>query len=319
MSSYTRAQTVTMVASRTDPSALHSQIGGVYADDRARVPLPDASDALPTVEIVALSDILIHEVHDPKRAAPLVDALQRDGMQRHPVILARNPGGPLVHLDGANRLAALQQLNCLHVAAQVLDYADPHAVSLDVWLHLAPMTEHELLRAARAWKRTLLVKQPPAAALNTLQQGNTTAVIIFDNGNAYQLVAGKELAERVDAMGQLSELYADVTEREILPPGETLTGIRSLLRQHPQAHACVIFAPLTKTDVLTVAWKLGVRLPAGITRHEISCGRVLGVNVPLSLLQANLPTSNKTLQLQTLLATRRQRRYVEPTLVYEEY
>lgn len=301
------------------PTTRREPLISTHRDDSLGYAPTGSSAQATTVEIVALDDILIHEVHDPTRAEPLAQAIRKDGIQRNPVILARTQNSPLVHLDGANRLTALRQLGCPHVAAQVLDYADPHAVTLDIWLHLVPTTENELLTAAESWAGTHLRSHSPQAAIAALNQPGTSAAIIFASGSAYTLVSGAELTDRVVAMARLTALYSNQTEREILPPGDVLTGVRTVLKQHPRAQACVVFAPVSKTDVITLAWKLGRQLPAGITRYQIRCGRVLSVNVPLELLQADLSPSKKTLQLQGLLATRRRRHYSEPTVVYEEY
>lgn len=274
----------------------------------------------PSLAVVPLEGILVHEVHDPTRASPLADVIARDGMLRHPVTLARNRYGPPVHLDGANRIAALRQLGCRHVVAQMVDYDDPAAVRLEAWLHLTYLSRSGLLEAAEGWPHCEVEGLRAERAVEMMAQGRATAVVLFENGEAFTLLSGMGLADRVETMRQLTELYAAHTIREVLPQGDTLAGMQELLAGNShQANACIAFAPLSKADVITLAWNMGTQLPAGITRHIITCGRILNVNAPLSLLQADLSAGEKTARLKEMLACRRRRVYHEPTIVYEDY
>jgi len=92
---------------------------GAAAPRQPTLPAPVGAPAtIPeALDVVALDDILLHEDADTARADPLVQALERDGVQRHPVILAHTPEGSLLQLDGANRVTALRRLRCRHVVA----------------------------------------------------------------------------------------------------------------------------------------------------------------------------------------------------------
>jgi hypothetical protein len=284
------------------------------ADHRGPMHFPSS------LAVVPLEGILIHEMHDPTRAGPLAEAIARDGVLRHPVILAYNRYGPPVHLDGANRITALQQLGCRHVAAQMVDYDDPAAVRLETWLHLTCLSRAGLLEAAEGWPQCEVEGLRAERAVEMMAQGRATAMVLFENGEAFILLTSMGLADRVETMRQLTELYAAHIIREVLPRNDPLAGMRELLISNShQANACVGFAPLSKGDVITLAWNMGTQLPAGITRHIITCGRILNVNVPLSLLQADLPAGEKTVRLKKMLACRRRRVYHEPTIVYEDY
>ena len=87
---------------------------GAAAPRQPTLPAPVGAPAtIPeALDVVALDDILLHEDADP-----LGQALERDGVQRHPVILAHTPEGSLLQLDGANRVTALRRLRCRHVVA----------------------------------------------------------------------------------------------------------------------------------------------------------------------------------------------------------
>lgn len=302
----------------TLPPALASPGSGDYP-----LPMDDSSQApvyAPSVlQIVDLHSILLHEVHDPTRAEPLGERIVQDGMQRHPVILAHNRYGPLVHLDGANRIAALAKLGCRHVAAQIVDYADPSAVTLDTWLHLARFQAQDLLATAETWNCCALQPAVAEQALELIGLGQAAAAIVFRDGRAFVLLSGMGLADRVEAMQHLIDAEHGPVVREAMPQSDVLDRMCHLLNASADANACIAFPTLSKADVITLASNMKALLPSGITRHIISCGRVLNINVPLSLLQADLPGEEKTRQLTELLARRRQRVYTEPIIAYESY
>jgi hypothetical protein len=270
-----------------------------------------------SLEVVALYDILLHEEYNAARAEPLAQAMARDGMQRHPVIIARDLHGVLLHLDGANRITALQQLGCSHIAAQVLDYADPSAVQVDTWLHLTSLCHDEFLATAAQWHTCRVEPCTPLHALAQVTRGQSVAGIVWSHGEAATLHSSRGLADRVAAMRQLVALYENPLQRETLPATGMLSGVQALLSHMPQAKAAIAFAPMSKAEVMTLTLLMGLRLPAGITRHLITCGRLLHVNAPLSLLRSELSADEKTAWLQAHLAKQCRRFYAEPTIAYE--
>jgi L-serine kinase (ATP) / ParB family transcriptional regulator, heme-responsive regulator len=302
----------------TLPPALASTDSGDH-----RLPLNGSSPiqvhAPSMLQIVDLQHILLHEAHDLSRAEPLGARIAQDGMQRHPVILAYNRYGPLVHLDGANRIAALAGLGCRHVAAQIVDYADPCAVTLDTWLHLARFQAPDLLATAASWRCCALHATTAEQALELLSRDQAAAAVLFRDGHAFALLSGMGLADRVEVMQHLIDAQRGPVVREAMPQADVLTGMRDLLNTNVDADACIVFATLSKADVITLASNMKALLPSGITRHMVSCGRVLNVNVPLSLLRSDLPGEEKTRQLSEMLAKRRQRLYTEPIVAYESY
>ena len=276
----------------------------------------DPAGLFSSIEIVALDEILILEKFDPTRAIPLTKAIARDGMLRNPVIIARSAYGPLVQLDGANRLTALRELGCTHAAAQIVDYANPN-ITLDTWHHVVELEPHQAQQAADQWHNCRLETMTPEAATAALSQHRTTAIIVYASGEAQVVVTGLGLADRVRAMQQITNLYLPSIGRAVLDGADPLRHMRRILARKPRNSACVAFAPLSKGDVMTLV-DMNLRLPGGITRHMVN-GRVLGVNAPLALLQdEHLSTEEKTARLRDLLRDRPIRRYDEATVVYED-
>jgi hypothetical protein len=149
--------------------------------------------------------------------------------------------------------------------------------------------------------------------------GQATAAVVFRDGPAVVLLCGMGLADRVEAMRQLISMQRTAVVREAMPKTDVLGKMQHLLETRSDTNACMMFAALSKADVITLAWNMKALVPSGITRHIISCGRVLNINVPLSLLQSNQSTEEKTRCLDDMLAQRRQRIYTEPIVAYEAY
>jgi hypothetical protein len=82
-------------------------------------------------------------------------------------------------------------------------------------------------------------------------------------------------------------------------------------------NARVHFAPFTKQDVLDVVIDRGILFPSGVTRYLITCGRILHVDVPLTLLRSPCSLAEKMHEFHRHLATRHRRLYEEPTIQYE--
>lgn len=272
-----------------------------------------------TLQLIPLDQIIVHEIHDASRTTPLVTAIQHDQMQRNPIIVAQTSDGSFLHLDGANRIAALERLNCRHAVAQVVDYDNSQAVTLDTWTHLSNLEPRQLLAAGENWVAYTLKSVSAETAVQMILDAAVAAAIWFASGEAFVLACEMTLANRVLGTRQLLDLYASSIQRETFPHTDHVTGIQNFWTQYPERQACICFLPFAKIDIVELAWSLNLRLPAGVTRHTILSGRVLSVNVPLSLLKADLTTAQKTEELQQWLCSRRRRVYAEPTIIYEDY
>src|SRR5262245_6294904 len=145
-----------------------------------------------TLAVIPRAAIRLHEDYDTSRAMPLVQAMARDGVQCHPVIVAREPGNVLLHLDGANRLTALAQLQCPHVVAQVVEYADPQ-VELTTWVHLTRLAQATLQQDAEPWPAQHLETVAAADVSTILTQERCVAVVIDARGTALAVYSGMGL------------------------------------------------------------------------------------------------------------------------------
>src|SRR5512141_2566672 len=103
---------------------------------------------LPTLQILPLSVLVVHENHDRQRTLPLVDKLRAQGILRNPPVvmpLADGTGRYMV-LDGANRVTALEEMEFPHIVVQVVQHDDPN-VQLETWNHVVWATNADELLA----------------------------------------------------------------------------------------------------------------------------------------------------------------------------
>lgn len=90
----------------------------------------------PKIEIIRVSDAILHEEVDSKRLVRIEEAFKAHReVMRHPVIVSRLPNNKYVVLDGANRVTAFRNLGIPHIVAQIVDYK-PSKVRLLTWNHL---------------------------------------------------------------------------------------------------------------------------------------------------------------------------------------
>jgi hypothetical protein len=205
-------------------------------------------------------------------------------------MLGRVENQPLVHLDGATRIAALRQLRCRHVAAQVVNYRDDEAVLLGTWSHITTLNPSTLLRSAQLWPGCVVEWTDCSAASAQLAQGELMTAVVFTDDNVLGLRCRAPVANKIEVLDQLTALYGDFTVREILPEVDRLSRVQAALRRHAPANASVAFSSFGKDEVLEVALGGGKLFPPGITRH---ISRVPHVNTPLALLQSEDPAPEK--------------------------
>lgn len=276
---------------------------------------PGLAATQPEITIVRLCDIRLHEEHDPERTERLAAAIAADRCQRHPVILGRIDGAVLVHLDGATRIKALEQLRCGHVAAQIVDYGDDAAISLQTWSHLTRLSRSSLHRLASSGACALEPLRADGAIPGPDRQ-HYLVTVLFSDGSTVGLACAAPVGARLDLIETLLRAYELPPVRDIIEPNRHPPA-RDLFQRHPAANAAVSFGAFEKHDIRDIALGDQHRFPPGITRHIVNCGRVLHVNAPLSLLQSASSSAEKRRYLAAMLATRQRRIYQEATIQFE--
>ncbi len=99
----------------------------------------------PDLKIVPVSDIRLQEYVQKNRMKKLADEIQKEGILRNPPIVTNFFNGTYLHLDGANRITAMQLLKYPNCLVQIVDYSDPTHVRLMSWSHLVSVNTADFL------------------------------------------------------------------------------------------------------------------------------------------------------------------------------
>jgi len=272
---------------------------------------------LPTLKILPIEQMILHEDHDLQRTLPLVEKLRAQGILRNPPIVMRLPdnSGRYMVLDGANRVTSLREMEFPHIVAQVVEANNPN-VNLQTWNHVVwGMDTDSLVRSLKKVKNIKLVKIDPQKSLDAPKY--TPLQIRLPEGHFYILEEEpSDLATHIDTLHQIVNTYK--TRGSLDRTSQTL--IDSFKRVYPDLTLLIIFPSFKIKTVLKLAAQ-NIVLPTGITRFTVS-PRVLHLNYPLHELSSGKPIEYKEAYLQRWVEERVKnkgvRHYAEQTFLFDE-
>lgn len=272
---------------------------------------------IPTLRILPLASLILHEDHDRQRTLPLVDRLRAQGILRNPpVVMPLGDGsGRYMVLDGANRVTALEEMEFPHIVAQVVDPEDPNVV-LEVWNHLLwGMDPRELM---------LSVREVEGLKLMSIARGSDRREeldcmpleIQLADAHGYLTCTTREGAEMAGYLHGIVDCYKD----KCFFDRTNQTDIEAFREIHSDLTALIIFPKFGVRMVLDLASQ-GNLLPTGITRFTVS-PRALHLNYPLHELSSAKPLHYKESYLQRWIHDRVKhknlRYYAEATFLFDE-
>lgn len=273
---------------------------------------------IPALRFVNVSDLVLHEQHDPARSIPLAERLVRDGVLRNPPVVAPlgNGDARYVVLDGANRSTAARMLKLPHLVVQVVHYEDP-ALQLSTWYHTVTACPHDAFASALSSVRAVVIS--PTRLLRAraaLARREIISYVVWIDGHVDAIEGGRTLAERVELLNAVVDAY-----KACAVIYRTQTDDVGKAQQHyADVMAVVTFPRYEPAEIIELA-RNDIRLPAGITRHVIPC-RALRINVPLAKLAEDAPLEDKNAWLaddvHQKLAQKKARHYEESTWLFDE-
>lgn len=279
---------------------------------------PDWSDpAHLRIRFVSLDRVAVHERVDPLRVKHLMSRLRKDGILRNPPLAAvLIPGERYVILDGATRVQALVELEYEHCPIQIVDYDDP-AIGLGRWHHLLAGIDADSFLEQLAHVAGLDLEPADVAdAERLLAARQVLCYVSLPDGRVFVVRGDGELERQVALLTRVTDLY-EGQAHVLRSPGRSP---ESLWAGEAEGDLAVIFPRFLPSEVTRLALN-GARLPMGITRHIVP-GRVLGLDLSLDLLRADVTLEEKNAWLQNLLHARLEekkiRLYQEPVFVVDE-
>ena len=272
---------------------------------------------IPTLRILPLNDLILHEDHDRQRTLPLVTKLRAQGVLRNPpIVMPLDDGsGRYMVLDGANRVTSLQDMEFPHIVAQVVKSDDPH-VNLQTWNHLVwGVSTRTLMAELRLIKGMDVVKVDTRKSVDAPKY--KPVQIRLPDGKLYFLLeTPSDLARQIYRLHQVVNIYK--TRASLDRTSQTL--IDSFKGIYPDLTALVMFPSFKIRTVLKLAGA-GILLPTGITRFTAS-PRALHLNYPLHELSSGKPIEYKSAYLQHWvqehIKNKGVRHYAEATFLFDE-
>lgn len=270
------------------------------------------------LQIIPISEILVHEVYDQSRALPLVKRLKKEQVMVNPIIVAQIDGRKYLQLDGMNRFSAFKMLGMKSILCQIIDYNDQESVELSSWSHLFHDKDQDFIEEVKKIEG-LTVKDGEAENVGHryIKEEGLGRLCTFCSrkGKVYIVSTNGKLPEKVEKLNNLVSLYEDRIIRDVLPPRPAQGDLELLFMEHSSTDMMVVFPTFTRHQIVETV-KNGKLFPAGITRHIIR-RRCLNVNIPLSIFDNNKTVMDQNKKFENYLSLRNFRLYEEPTVYFE--
>lgn len=268
----------------------------------------------PDLKIVPISSIKLQEYVQKGRMKKLATSIKKEGILRNPPIVTNFFNGTYLHLDGANRITAVDLLNYKLCLVQVVDYSDPSHVHLMSWSHVVAVDEKDFLEKVQALP-DVTIREIPTFSNRYLLRQSMLAIIMFRSGKTYEISAKTSYTDVVARMGKMVDIYAESdVERVFSASPWTKESIQLRFERYSDRNLFVAFPNFSPQQVITLVDK-GVLMPAGVTRHVVF-RRKLNVNLPLEILSSSSEDVANA-KLQKFLQHRGVRLYEEPVIYFE--
>ena len=272
---------------------------------------------LPTLRILPLESLVLHEDHDYQRALPLVEKLRAAGVLRNPPIVMplTDESNRYMVLDGANRVTSLREIEFPHIVAQVVEPGNPN-VNLQTWNHVTwGMKTRTFVSRLRKIKELGLEKVNIRKSLDAPKY--VPVQVRLPDGGFYILrERPSDLPTHINTLHKIVNVYK--TSASLDRTSQTL--IDTFKHVYPDITALIIFPHFKIKTVLKLAAQQ-IMLPTGITRFTVS-PRALHLNYPLHELSSAKPMAYKEEYLQQWVEERVKKKgvrlYSEATFLFDE-
>ncbi|HLF91762.1 MAG TPA: hypothetical protein VI451_22680 [Anaerolineales bacterium] len=275
----------------------------------------------PTLAILPVQSLIIHEHHDDSRTGPLIERFRSCEVFINPVIVTplHDHTARYMVLDGANRTTATRKMGFQHILAQVVE-ADALAIETQTWNHVVwDLPPKKLLSEIRNIPGLALHPSSVRSSYETVINKKTSlAAVHLPDGTVFEArIHATSVVERNRFLNAIVNTYVHRT-----PMDRTAHHtVEQLVKTYPTLSG-LIFMPKLPIEHLTSLVSQGELIPAGVTRFTIN-PRALRVNFPLNILEnqkMSLEEKNDALEafIQDRFAKKGVRYYAEETVLYDE-
>jgi hypothetical protein len=166
----------------------------------------------PRLDFLPVENLLVHESHDNQRTRPLILRIRASGVWRNPPIVAPLQDGTARYmvLDGANRITALQEMQCPHALVQIVEPDDP-GLSLQTWNHVVwEMNAVRFLTNIRDLPDLNLIPLQDPDFQPDLEERCGLSIVQTRKGRKYQVCCEVNTLEaRVNLLNAIVRTYQD--------------------------------------------------------------------------------------------------------------
>jgi hypothetical protein len=274
---------------------------------------------LPSLRVVAIESLVLHEQPDEERWKRLKMRIESDDLLKHPPIAARDHGSAThILLDGVNRVEAMRRLGARWLLVQEVDLKDDSLV-LSTWHHVV-----EGLNIDDALTRIGEFTGVSKVESRFTSQGDfepvfdveTECLLVCRDNSAFAVRAPDESEQRLEIVTAVTDLIHTAENRDRV----SYTNMSDLAKHYRNFSALVCYKAFTKNDVVALSLK-GRKFPSGVTRFSVP-KRALYFDLPFAFLTVDGSVESKQAELDEMIQSRirdkKIRFYVEPTFIFDD-
>lgn len=270
------------------------------------------------LEVIKIEDILVHEELDPSNSKELIIFLKKSQNLSNPIIVAALGNKKYLQLDGMNRISSFKELGIKTITAQIVDYNNQEEIELSSWLHIFNVDLNKFFDFIKHDETMTISKGSMSQVGHRYikeEDFGRLCTIVTNKKEVFFVSTGGNFSEKIKRLNHLVSFYKNDLSRGALPYTINHGSVRSFFKQYPDDNTIVIFPTFTPQQVISCA-KSGSLLPTGITRHLVK-GRVLNINLPLSLFNNKKTLKEQNEEQDKILLSKRSRLYEEATVNFE--
>lgn len=246
---------------------------------------------------------LPQEETNPTEVYRLGERINREKVQRNPIIIAQLEKGKYFVIDGVRRVMALKDLGCSHILAQIIDYFSDN-VRLLRWAYTLFDTSIEEVQDRLSTVKKIKVNNSETDAI---------ATIYYPNGKMY--VTG----DKEDILTLAPEIISAFNDKRIARLAK-YHDLNDIYKAYSGNSILIEFADIDKKQIANKLLSQK-KISIGHIRHSIR-GRILMANIDLALLKSKIPTEEKNRLLEEEIRAKMReggiRYYSEPVFVFNE-
>jgi hypothetical protein len=274
---------------------------------------------LPSLRIIAIDSLVLHEQPDDDRWGPLKARIESDGLLKHPPIAARDHGSAThILLDGVNRVESLRRLGARWLLVQEVDIEDDSLV-LSTWHHVVEGLAGKVV-VDRIGGTTGITKIDGEFTSDgdfvPVFGENSECLLVLRDRSVYSVHTASSPRERLGVVRGVVATVHSARNRDRV----SYTNMEDLAKHYTDFSALVCYKAFTKEEVLGLSLG-GLKFPSGVTRFSVP-KRTLYFDLPFSFLKGEGTAESKQAELDDMIQQRikskKIRFYVEPTFIFDD-